>query len=125
MPTEKEYWKKKYSKYFDSNLNGIYEKLKSKWFKFKFRKCFYKAEAYLREYGDVDKDMEKIFNKYVKIYINEEEIPLLTVEQQAYKILNDCMIKRSKQWNRIKLFIVGNMVGIFALIISFVALFKP
>ncbi len=101
MPTQEEYWKKKYAKYFDYNPKSLHERLSSKWFKLKYRKCFLKAEAHLQVYKNTDKELEKLVIKHAKIYINEEEIPILTVEERAYQILNECTNKVNEKWKRI------------------------
>lgn len=122
MPKKEEYWKKKYSKYFNSNLNSLSERLKSKWFKFKYRKCFLKAEAHFQVNKNTDKELEKLFIKHAKIYINEEEIPILTVEERAYQILNECTIKVNEKWKRIWKFLkwfIPIILTIFTILLTF------
>ncbi len=91
-----------------------YPKLKRhRWFKYKFKRCVYKVEAHLKG-ESFDETVHRLSNR-----------PREMTEEST---LTKYMVKREeylyKRKNIIK-YILGNMVGVFALIIAIIALFKP
>jgi len=96
------------------NDKSRYPKLKQyKWFKYKFKRCVYKVEAHLKG-ESFDETVHRLLNRPREMG-EESTLTKYMVKREECLYKRKCIIK----------YILGNMVGVFALIIAIIALFKP